>query len=155
MCAAKSGRSGRVVKFLHLLAYAVTFGSAVWMTFFSGRVLSQTIPREQFRNVQTKMFPYFLKFMVSGEAVLTVLYALMSGSSSKWLFGLLILIAATAYNAFVLEPKTTKVQNSTHQILLDAANIKGECHVLIGSFVRVTDLSREVEAGERGRQGNE
>lgn len=104
--------------FLHLLAYAVTFGSAVWMTFISGRILSRTIPREQFRNVQTKMFPYFLKFMVSGEAALTFFYALMSGTSSKWLFGLLFLIATTAYNAFVLEPKTTKVQKASFKFLV-------------------------------------
>lgn len=106
---AKSGRFSRVLSFLHLLAYAVTFGSAVWMTFISGRILSRSIPREQFRNVQTKMFPYFLKFMVSGEAAVALLYALMGGISSKWLFGLLLLVAATAYNAFVLEPKTTKI----------------------------------------------
>jgi hypothetical protein len=106
---AKTGRFDRVTAFLHLLAYAVTFGSAVWMTFFSGRILSRTIPREQFRNVQTKMFPYFLKFMVAGEAALTFLYALMNGFSSKWLFGLLFVVAATAFNAFVLEPQTTKI----------------------------------------------
>jgi hypothetical protein len=106
---AKNERFGRVLAFLHLLAYAVTFGSAVWMTFISGRILSRTVPREQFRNVQTKMFPYFLNFMVSGEAALMVLYALMHGFSSKWLFGLLFLVSTTAYNASVLEPKTTKI----------------------------------------------
>lgn len=106
---ANMGRFGRVLGFLNLLTYAVTFGSAAWMTFVSGRILSRTIPREQFRNVQTKMFPYYLKFMVGGLTALTSLYALMSGFSSKWLFGLLSLLAATAYNAFVLEPKTTKI----------------------------------------------
>jgi hypothetical protein len=107
---AKGGRFSRVLRFLHLLAYAVTFGSAVWMTFISGRILSRTIPREQFRNVQTKMFPYFLKFMVSGEAAVTLLYTLVNGLSSKWsILGLLFLIATTVYNAFVLEPKTTKI----------------------------------------------
>lgn len=106
----KNQRVSRVLRFLHLLAYAVTFGSAVWMTFISGRILSRTIPREQFRAVQTKMFPYFLKFMVAGESALAVLSSLTSTSSIKWpLLGFLFLIAATAFNAFVLEPKTTKI----------------------------------------------
>lgn len=106
----KNERVSRLLRFVHLLAYAVTFGSAVWMTFISGRILSRTIPREQFRAVQTRMFPYFLKFMVVGEAALAVLSNLTSSSSSKWpLLGFLFLIAATAFNAFVLEPKTTKI----------------------------------------------
>jgi hypothetical protein len=106
----KKERVNRVLRFLHLLAYAVTYGSAIWMTFISGRILSRTIPREQFRTVQTRMFPYFLKFMVAGEALVALLSTIASHSSPKWSIpAFLFLIAATAFNAFVLEPKTTKI----------------------------------------------
>lgn len=107
----KKERVNRVLRFLHLLAYAVTYGSAIWMTFISGRILSRTIPREQFRAVQTRMFPYFLKFMVAGEALVALLSTIASQNTSKWSIpAFLFLIATTALNAFVLEPKTTKVR---------------------------------------------
>jgi hypothetical protein len=79
------------------------------MTFMSGRILQQNMPREMFRTVQTKMFPSYLRFLTAGEGVLTFLYTFMR-SSSKWqILNLLILVGATAYNAYVLEPQTTKV----------------------------------------------
>jgi hypothetical protein len=94
---------------LHLLTWGVTLGTAVWMTFMSGRILQQNMPREMFRTVQTKMFPSYLRFLTAGEGVLTFLYTFMR-SSSKWqILNLLILVGATAYNAYVLEPQTTKV----------------------------------------------
>jgi hypothetical protein len=106
---ARSGRFRKALRFLQLLTYAVTFGSAIWMTFISGRILSRTIPREQFRNVQTKMFPYYLKSLVAGESALALLSVLTRGSSKWSLLGFVLLIGSAAYNAFVLEPKTTKV----------------------------------------------
>jgi len=94
---------------LHLVAFAMTFGSAVWMTFISGAILSRSIPREQFRSVQTKMFPYFLKFMAGGEFAMTVLFSIMGGASRWRLISLILLVALTCFNAFVLEPETTKI----------------------------------------------
>lgn len=106
---AKPGFFRKLWRFLHLLTWGVTLGTAVWMTFMSGRILQQNMPREMFRTVQTKMFPSYLRFLTAGEGVLTFLYTFMR-SSSKWqILNLLILVGATAYNAYVLEPQTTKI----------------------------------------------
>lgn len=109
-CAAKPGFFRKLWRFLHLLTWGVTIGTAVWMTFMSGRLLQQNMPREQFRTVQTKLFPSYLRFLTAGEGALTFLYALMSRSSMWQILNLLILVGTTAYNAFVLEPQTTKVR---------------------------------------------
>jgi hypothetical protein len=106
---AKPGFFRRLWRFLHLLTWGVTFGTAVWMTFMSGRVLQQNMPREQFRTVQTKMFPSYLRFLTAGEGVLAFLYTFMSRSSKWQILNLLILVGTTAYNAYVLEPQTTKI----------------------------------------------
>jgi hypothetical protein len=107
--AAKPGFFRRLWRFLHLLTWGVTFGTAVWMTFMSGRILQQNMPREQFRTVQTKMFPSYLRFLAAGEGALTFLYMLSSRSSYWQILNLLILVGTTAYNAYVLEPQTTKI----------------------------------------------
>lgn len=108
-CAAKPGFWSKFWRFMHLLTWGVSFGTAVWMTFMSGRVLSQSMPGEQFRQVQTKMFPSYLRFLTSAEGSLTFLYMLMSIASKWQILNLLILTSTTAYNAYVLEPETTNV----------------------------------------------
>ncbi|XP_073388772.1 uncharacterized protein [Physcomitrium patens] len=106
---AKPGFWSKFWRFMHLLTWGVSFGTAVWMTFMSGRVLSQSMPGEQFRQVQTKMFPSYLRFLTSAEGSLTFLYMLMSIASKWQILNLLILTSTTAYNAYVLEPETTKL----------------------------------------------
>jgi hypothetical protein len=106
---AKPGFFKWLWRVLHLLTWGVTFGTAVWMTFMSGRILQQNMPREQFRTVQTKMFPSYLRFLTAGEGVLTFLYTFMSRSSWWQIFNLLVLVGTTAYNAYILEPQTTKI----------------------------------------------
>jgi uncharacterized protein (UPF0333 family) len=96
-------------RFVHLVTWGVAFGAAVWMTFMSGRVLSQNMPREQFRTVQTKMFPSYLRFLTAAEGVLAFLYTFLTHSSKWQTLNLLFLVGTTAYNAYVLEPQTTKL----------------------------------------------
>ena len=97
------------IRFLYQSLFSITLGSVVWMTFISGALLSKSIPREQFRSVQSKMFPFFLKFVAGGELGLLLLYSIMSIRSKWQVLNLVALLASTCFNAFVLEPETTKV----------------------------------------------
>lgn len=108
--------SSNLTRFLYLITFATTYGSAIWMTFVSGVILSKSIPRQQFGFVQSRIFPLYLKFVAMGEVILLVLYSIMhplrsTDSSGVWqLVNLLLLIIGTVFNVFILEPKTTKVR---------------------------------------------
>jgi hypothetical protein len=107
--------SSNLTRFLYLITFATTYGSAVWMTFVSGVILSKSIPRQQFGFVQSRIFPLYLKFVATGDVILLVLYCIMhplrsTDSSGVWqLVNLLLLIIGTVFNVFILEPKTTKL----------------------------------------------
>ncbi|CAM6023781.1 unnamed protein product [Sphagnum balticum] len=107
--------SSNLTRFLYLITFATTYGSAVWMTFVSGVILSKSIPRQQFGFVQSRIFPLYLKFVAVGDVILLVLYSIMhplrsTDSSGVWqLVNLLLLIIGTVFNVFILEPKTTKL----------------------------------------------
>lgn len=105
----KPGVFREFIRFLYQSLFSITLGSVVWMTFISGALLSKSIPREQFRSVQSKMFPFFLKFVAGGELGLLLLYSIMSIRSKWQVLNLVALLASTCFNAFVLEPETTKV----------------------------------------------
>lgn len=108
--------SSNLTRFLYLITFATTYGSAIWMTFVSGVILSKSIPRQQFGFVQSRIFPLYLKFVAMGDVILLVLYSIMhplrsTDSSGVWqLVNLVLLIIGTVFNVFILEPKTTKVQ---------------------------------------------
>ncbi|CAK9222853.1 unnamed protein product [Sphagnum troendelagicum] len=107
--------SSNLTRFLYLITFATTYGSAIWMTFVSGVILSKSIPRQQFGFVQSRIFPLYLKFVAMGDMILLVLYSIMhplrsTDSSGVWqLVNLLLLIVGTVFNVFILEPKTTKL----------------------------------------------
>jgi hypothetical protein len=107
--------SSNLTRFLYLITFATTYGSAIWMTFVSGVILSKSIPRQQFGFVQSRIFPLYLKFVAMGDVILLVLYSIMhplrsTDSSGVWqLVNLVLLIIGTVFNVFILEPKTTKV----------------------------------------------
>jgi hypothetical protein len=107
--------SSNLTRFLYLITFATTYGSAIWMTFVSGVILSKSIPRQQFGFVQSRIFPLYLKFVAMGDVILLVLYSIMhplrsTDSSGVWqLVNLVLLIIGTVFNVFILEPKTTKL----------------------------------------------
>jgi len=107
--------SSNLTRFLYLITFATTYGSAIWMTFVSGVILSKSIPRQQFGFVQSRIFPLYLKFVATGDVILLVFYSIMhplrsTDSSGVWqLVNLLLLIIGTVFNVFILEPKTTKL----------------------------------------------
>ena len=103
---------------LHLFAFSIVYGSAIWVTFVSGLILSKHVPRQQFGYVQSRMFPVYLRILAVGEGVLLLLHSLMHPwFSSKnieqmQLVNFSVMITSTVLNAYVLEPRATKVRTT-------------------------------------------
>jgi hypothetical protein len=100
---------------LHLFAFSTIYGSAVWVTFVSGLILSKHVPRQQFGYVQSRMFPVYLRILALGEGLLLVLHSLLNPWFSSeniermQLLNFVVMIASTLLNAYVVEPRATKV----------------------------------------------
>ncbi|KAL3641835.1 hypothetical protein CASFOL_012650 [Castilleja foliolosa] len=94
---------------LHLLGFAVAYGTSVWVTFASSYVMAGSLPRSQFAMVQSKIFPVYFKAM-AGSVGLALLGHLMS-RVPKGMFGLDLAasLAMILVNLLYLEPRTTKV----------------------------------------------
>ncbi|KAG0448928.1 hypothetical protein HPP92_027566 [Vanilla planifolia] len=58
-------------KLCHLLCFATSFGTALWVTFIGGIIMFKNLPRHQFGNLQSKMFPAFFT-LVSVTAAASV-----------------------------------------------------------------------------------
>ncbi|KAG0603182.1 hypothetical protein M758_10G072500 [Ceratodon purpureus] len=100
---------------LHLFTFSTVYGSAIWVTFVSGLILSKHVPRQQFGYVQSRMFPVYLRMLATGEGLLLLLHSLMhpwfsSESIERMqLLNFAVMIASTILNAYVVEPQATKV----------------------------------------------
>ena len=106
---------------LHLFTFSTVYGSAIWVTFVSGLILSKHVPRQQFGYVQSRMFPMYLRMLGVGEGVLLLLHSLLHpwfSSESIERMQLLcfaVMIASTLFNAYVVEPRATKVRTTILQ----------------------------------------
>jgi hypothetical protein len=109
---------------LHLFTFSTVYGSAFWVTFVSGMILSKHVPRQQFGYVQSRMFPVYLRIVAVGQAVLLLLHSLLhpwfSAESAErmQLFNFAVMLASTLLNAYVLEPRATKVQFTCYNFAL-------------------------------------
>lgn len=100
---------------LHLFTFSTVYGSAIWVTFVSGLILSKHVPRQQFGYVQSRMFPVYLRILAMGEGLLLLLHSLMhpwfssESVEQMQLLNFAVMIASTLINAYVVEPQATKV----------------------------------------------
>ena len=103
---------------LHLFTFSTVYGSAIWVTFVSGLILSKHVPRQQFGYVQSRMFPVYLRILAVGEGVLLLLHSLLHPWFSSedvermQLINFAVTIASTLLNVYVLEPRVSKVRKS-------------------------------------------
>ncbi|CAA0838721.1 late embryogenesis abundant domain-containing protein / LEA domain-containing protein [Striga hermonthica] len=96
---------------LHLMGLAVAYGMCAWVTFGSGRVLAQALPKVQLLMVQSRISPVYFRAMAASVGTALVGY-LMSRSSKRGMLGGLDLAASLAMvlgNMFYVEPRSTKV----------------------------------------------
>ncbi|KAL0016217.1 hypothetical protein SO802_003286 [Lithocarpus litseifolius] len=101
---------------MNLLGLATAYGMCVWVTFISSYVLAETIPRQQFGLVQSKIYPVYFRFMAGciGLALLGHLLGnrrrLLSNKVEMFqTYNLLASLFMVFVNSIYLEPRATKV----------------------------------------------
>ncbi|CAK9880527.1 unnamed protein product [Sphagnum jensenii] len=103
-----------LIRLLHLFTFSIISGSAMWVTFVSGLILSTSLPRQQFAYVQSRIFPIYLTILATGELVLCLLHSLLhpwfsADRLERWqLQNIVWTLIATLFNLLVVEPRETK-----------------------------------------------
>jgi hypothetical protein len=123
-----------LIRVLHLFAFSTVYGSSFWMTFVSGIILSKHIPQQQFGYVQSKMFPVYLTILAVGQIILFALHFILHPWFSTdnvercQLSNFGLMIVSTLTNAYVLEPRATKVRISS--IVIGMSYVQLVCNML-------------------------
>lgn len=110
----------------HILAFGAAFGSQVWVSFVGGPVAFTTLPRQQFGNLMSKVFPVYFGYQATLSALLVGTLAWDHSVVRKHPFDI---FDATVYQAFTLAtgalinvvnglivgPASTKVMQERHR----------------------------------------
>ncbi|KAG6436037.1 hypothetical protein SASPL_100918 [Salvia splendens] len=103
------------LKLAHLLCFSTAWGAALWVTFIGGIIMFKNLPRHQFGNLQSKMFPAYFSMVGVCCAVAVGSFGYLhpwktSGSTEKYQLG--FLLAAFAFNLsnlVIFTPMTIEV----------------------------------------------
>jgi hypothetical protein len=112
-----------LIRLLHLFTFSIIYGSALWVTFVSGLILSNNLPQQQFSFMQSRIFPIYLRLLAAGELLLTMLHSLLhpwfsADKLETWqLQNFVWILVATLINLLVFEPWETKVTNCCAPLL--------------------------------------
>ncbi|CAM6075396.1 unnamed protein product [Sphagnum tenellum] len=104
-----------LIRLLHLFTFSIIYGSALWVTFVSGLILSNNLPQQQFSFMQSRIFPIYLRLLAAGELLLTMLHSLLhpwfsADKLETWqLQNFVWILVATLINLLLLEPWETKL----------------------------------------------
>ncbi|KAG1365281.1 transmembrane protein [Cocos nucifera] len=111
-----------IAKLAHLLCFATCWGVSVWVTFIGGIITFKNLPRHQFGNLQSKMFPaYFMVLSVCAAisvAAFAYLYPWKSASPlERYQLGFLLsALGFNLSNLFVFTPMTTEIMMKRHKV---------------------------------------
>ncbi|KAJ8440831.1 hypothetical protein Cgig2_000719 [Carnegiea gigantea] len=120
------------LKLSHLLCFSTAWGAALWVTFIGGIIMFKHLPRHQFGNLQSKMFPaYFTMVGIScaiSVAAFGYLHPWKSSSTtekyqlgflaSAFLFNLINLVIFTPMTIEILDSNASYFSNRHDWILL-------------------------------------
>ncbi|THU67829.1 hypothetical protein C4D60_Mb05t28790 [Musa balbisiana] len=113
------------VKLCHLLAFATAWGAALWVTFIGGIIMFKNLPRHQFGNLQSKMFPAYFMVVSVCAAVSVAAFAylhLWRSASSIDKYQLGFLLSALGFdlsNLIVFTPMTIEMMKKRHKVERD------------------------------------
>ncbi|KAL0916311.1 hypothetical protein M5K25_013812 [Dendrobium thyrsiflorum] len=114
-----------LAKLAHLLCFATSFGAALWVTFIGGIIMFKNLPRHQFGNLQSKMFPaYFTLVSVCAASSLTAFSYLHPWKSASSLerYQLGFLLSSLGFNLsnlLVFTPMTVEMMKKRHKVERD------------------------------------
>lgn len=91
------------VKALHLMAFGLALGSNAWTTFFVGPISYANLPRQQFGNLMSVLFPSYFTFQAAATGIMVGTLAYQHAVIRKHPFDIM---DATVYQAFTLATST-------------------------------------------------
>ncbi|CAM8928077.1 unnamed protein product [Rhodiola kirilowii] len=110
------------IKLVHLLSFATAWGSALWVTFIGGIIMFNNLPRHQFGNLQSKMFPAYFTLVgvccALSVAAFAYLHPFKTASTvDKYQLGFLLsAFAFNLSNLLVFTPMTIEMMKQRHKI---------------------------------------
>ncbi|TYH06248.1 hypothetical protein ES288_A08G141500v1 [Gossypium darwinii] len=110
------------IKLAHLLCFATAWGTALWVTFIGGILMFKYLPRHQFGNLQSKMFPAYFSMVGVCCAVSAAAFGYMhpwksATTTEKYQLGFLVsAFAFNLINLFVFTPMTIEMMKHRHKV---------------------------------------
>ncbi|KAK8521867.1 hypothetical protein V6N13_021945 [Hibiscus sabdariffa] len=110
------------IKLAHLLCFATAWGVSLWVTFIGGIVMFKHLPRHQFGNLQSKMFPAYFSLVGVCCAVAAAAFGYVhpwksATTAEKYQLGFLVsAFAFSLINLFVFTPMTIEMMKLRHQV---------------------------------------
>ncbi|CAK9867125.1 unnamed protein product [Sphagnum jensenii] len=117
-----SGVGVVLISLLHLLSFATSFGSSLWVSFIGGIIMFKNLPRHQFGNLQAQMFPVYFKLVAACGAICVISVTILHPWSVATGFERLQVVVlggslgATLLNLFYFQPLTIKVMTQRHKV---------------------------------------
>ncbi|KAJ4955599.1 hypothetical protein NE237_012382 [Protea cynaroides] len=110
------------LKLAHLLSFATAWGTALWVTFIGGIIMFKVLPRHQFGNLQSKMFPAYFSLVGVCCAISVAAFGYLhpwrsSSSAERYQLGFLLSsFAFNLTNLFVFTPMTIEMMKQRHKV---------------------------------------
>ncbi|EXB59332.1 hypothetical protein L484_001912 [Morus notabilis] len=110
------------LKLAHLLSFSTAWGAALWVTFIGGIILFKNLPRHQFGNLQSKMFPAYFSMVGVCCAISVASFGYLhpwksSDTAEKYQLGFLLsAFAFNLANLFVFTPMTIEMMKQRHKV---------------------------------------
>ncbi|KAL4351554.1 hypothetical protein GQ457_06G030250 [Hibiscus cannabinus] len=114
------------IKLAHLLSFSTAFGAALWVTFIGGIIMFKNLPRHQFGNLQSKMFPAYFSMVGVCCAISVAAFGYLhpwKSATTPEKYQLGFLLSAFAFNLsnlFVFSPMTIEMMKQRHKVEREA-----------------------------------
>ncbi|XP_031484768.1 uncharacterized protein LOC116253915 [Nymphaea colorata] len=114
------------LKLGHLLCFATAWGAALWATFIGGIIMFKNLPRHQFGNLQSKMFPAYFSLIAVCNAISIMAFSYLhpwrnSTSTEKLQLGFLASsMLFNLSNLFIFTPMTINMMKRRHKVEREA-----------------------------------
>lgn len=110
------------LRLTYLLSFATAWGTSLWVTFIGGIIMFKHLPRHQFGNLQSKMFPAYFSIVAVCAAICLSGFGMLhpwkasSFTEKTQIVCLAISLIFTLANILVFEPLTIKTMRERHKL---------------------------------------
>eukprot|EP00249_Psilotum_nudum_P007574 c20664_g1_i1 orf=598-1260(-) len=110
------------MRLVYLLSFATAWGMSLWVTFIGGVLMFKYLPRHQFGNLQSKLFPVYFRMLAVCAAVCLAGFAMIHPWKSATFMEksqiccLVLSLVSTLLNMFVFSPLTMKLMRERHKV---------------------------------------